>query len=123
MARATGCSLSASTAAANASTCSSLVPAVVTTPVTWCRPWVNVPVLSKSTTSTVRMRSSASRSLTSTPDLAARSVEIAITSGIAKPSACGQAMTSTVTVRTTASSTLPSSDHTAKVRTPATAAK
>ena len=63
----------------------------------------------------VRIRSSAIRSLMSTPDFAARSVEIAMTSGIARPRACGQAMTSTVTVRTTASSGLPMAVHTTAV--------
>ena len=54
---------------------------------------------------------------------AARSVEIAMTSGMARPRACGQAITSTVTVRSTASGTLPSSVQAMKVRTPAPAAK
>jgi hypothetical protein len=69
------------------------------------------------------MRSSASRFSTSNPARAARSVEMAITSGIARPSACGQAMTRTVTVRVTASPTPPSSVHAAKVNTPAMRAK
>ena len=47
----------------------------------------------------VRIRSSAIRFLISTPARAACSVEIAITSGMARPRACGQAITSTVTVR------------------------
>ena len=67
----------------------------------------------------VRIRSRASRSLISTPAFAARSVEIAMTSGIARPRACGQAMTSTVTVRITASSGLPSSVQATAVRMPA----
>ena len=91
-----------------------LSPTVAATPVTACAPSVRVPVLSKSTTSMVRIRSSAIRSLMSTPDFAARSVEIAMTSGIARPKACGQAMTSTVTVRTTASSGLPMVVHTTR---------
>ena len=45
------------------------------------------------------------RSLTRMPPRAARPVEIATTSGMARPSACGQAMTRTVTVRSTAAST------------------
>ena len=79
------------------------------TAVTVGSPLVRVPVLSNSTVSTVRMLSSASRSLTSTPPRAARSVAIETTSGIARPRACGQAITSTVIVRTTASSGMPSS--------------
>ena len=63
----------------------------------------------------MRIRSSASRSLTRIPARAAIAVEIAITSGMASPSACGQAITSTVTVRSTASSGSPSSHHTTKV--------
>ena len=41
--------------------------------------------------------SSAIRSRTSRPFFAARVVEIAVTRGTARPSACGQAITSTVT--------------------------
>ena len=63
----------------------------------------------------VRMLSNASRSLTSTPPRAARSVAMDTTSGMARPSACGQAMTSTVIVRMTASSGLPTTDHTTAV--------
>ena len=40
---------------------------------------------------------------------------MAITRGIARPSACGHEMTSTVTVRVTASPTSPSSVHTKNV--------
>ena len=65
-------------------------------------PFVSVPVLSKMTTSSSRARSSAIRSLTSRPFRAPSEVEIAMTSGIARPRACGQAMTSTVAVRTSA---------------------
>ena len=74
------------------------------TPVTTGAPRVSVPVLSNSTASTARIRSSASRSFTRMPARADSAVEIAITSGIASPSACGHAITSTVTVRSTASS-------------------
>ena len=70
-------------------------------------PFVSVPVLSKMTTSSSRARSSAIRSLTSSPFRAPSEVEIAMTSGIARPSACGQAMTSTVAVRTSAPSGSP----------------
>ena len=72
MARASGCSLSASTAAASASSRSSPSPAsTAATPVTAGWPLVSVPVLSNSTASTVRIRSSASRSLTRMPARAA----------------------------------------------------
>ena len=68
---------------------------------------VSVPVLSKSTASMVRIRSNASRLRIKMPDCAASALDSEMTSGIASPSACGQAMTSTVTVRTTASLTSP----------------
>ena len=101
IARASGCSLSDSAAAASASTSSSL-PRAAAIPVTAGSPLVSVPVLSNNTALTVRMLSSASRSFTSTPPRAARSVAIDTTSGIARPSACGHAITSTVMVRITA---------------------
>ena len=89
------------------------VRSVPTTPLTAWLPFVRVPVLSKSTASIVRMRSRASRSLTRMPLRAATAVDSAITSGMARPRACGQAITSTVTVLRTASSTCPSErpDH------------
>ena len=52
---------------ASRSTSSSVSPAAAATPVTACAPLVRVPVLSNSTASTVRMRSSARRSLTRMP--------------------------------------------------------
>jgi hypothetical protein len=61
------------------------------------------------------MRSSESLSFTSTPFRAESEVETAITSGIASPRACGQAITSTVTVRTTADSGCPSPSQIANV--------
>ncbi len=45
-----------------------------------------------------------------------------MTSGMARPKAWGQAMTSTVTVRTTPVSNSPSNDHETRVRAPDTAA-
>ena len=78
---------------------------------------VRVPVLSNTTVSIVRMLSRASRSFTSTPAFAARSVAIDTTRGMARPSACGQAITSTVMVRTTASSVRPMSTQTIAVMT------
>ena len=81
---------------------------------------VSVPVLSKITTSSSRARSSASRSFTSSPLRAPSEVEIAMTSGMARPSAWGQAMTSTVAVRTSATSGSPRSHQATSVMTPAT---
>jgi hypothetical protein len=83
---------------------------------------VRVPVLSKRTVSMVRTRSRARRSLMRIPARAVRALEIEMTSGMARPRAWGQAMTSTDTVRTTASSLRPASDQAAKVTTPAPAA-
>ena len=115
MALASGCSESDSAAAAIASTSSSVRPPVAATAVTVGSPLVSVPVLSNSTAPTVRMLSSASRSLISTPPRAARSVAMDTTSGIARPRACGQAITSTVMVRITASSGCPMKPHTTAV--------
>ncbi len=53
------------------------------------------------------------------PDVAALPVAIATTSGIARPSACGQAITRTVIVRTMASSGMPSAVQTTAVSTAA----
>jgi len=61
--------------------------------------------------------------LTRTPVRAARSVEIAMTNGMASPRACGQAITSTVTALVTASSISPRTVHTVNVVTAAAAAK
>ena len=86
------------------------------------RPRVSVPVLSKITICTSRARSSAIRSFTRRPFWAPRLVLIAITSGIASPSAWGHAMTRTVVVRIIASSGLPIASHTASVTRPAPSA-
>ena len=110
-----GCSLSASAAAASASTRWASCPPETETSDTVGSPLVSVPVLSNRTVSTVRMLSSASLSLTRTPPRAARSVAIDTTSGIARPRACGQAMTSTVIVRITAASGKPTSVQTIAV--------
>ena len=85
---------------------------------TWA-PLVSVPVLSNSTVSIVRIRSSARRSLTRIPALADTAVDRAMTSGIASPRAWGQAITSTVTVLVMAVSRSPIADHTTNVTTPA----
>ncbi len=107
MARASGCSLSVSAAAASPNTVSASRPSAGSTPVTVGAPLVSVPVLSNSTTSTVRICSRARRSFTNTPPRAARSVAMETTRGMARPNACGQAITSTVMTRTTAVSGSP----------------
>ena len=53
------------------------------------------------------------------PLVAAIAEEIEVVNGIARPSACGQEMTSTVTTRVTASSVSPSASHTIPVITAA----
>ena len=63
----------------------------------------------------VRMRSNASRFFTRMPARAAMPVDTAMVNGMARPNACGQAMTSTVTVRSTAWSVWPSAVHTMNV--------
>ena len=71
----------------------------------------------------VRIRSRARRSLIRMPLRAASAVEMVMTRGMAKPRAWGQAITSTVTVRSIAWSGSPSSSQTAKVTTPTAVAK
>ena len=115
MARARGCSLSDSTPPASPNTSASSTPSAAATPVTTWAPLVSVPVLSNSTTSIVRIRSKASRSLTRIPFFAATAVDSEMTSGIARPRAWGQAITNTVTVRTRASPMSPSAAHATKV--------
>lgn len=117
MARPSGCSLAASTAAARRSTSSSVTRTPATSRTAGV-PFVSVPVLSNSTVSTVRIRSRASRSFTRIPDRAETAVEIEMTSGIARPSACGHEITSTVTLRSTASDAFPITAHTMNVTTP-----
>ena len=56
------------------------------------------------------------------PARAATPVEIAITSGIASPSAWGHEITRTVTVRSTASPMSPIAAHTTNVSAPAASA-
>ncbi len=67
----------------------------------------------------VRIRSRAIRSVTRIPDRDAFAVEMAVTRGIARPRAWGQAMTRTVTVRSTAKAGSPSRVHTSAVTVPA----
>ena len=63
---------------------------------------VRVPVLSTTTVSTFCSRSRASAFLTSTPSLAPRPTPTMIDIGVARPSAHGQAMISTLTAATIA---------------------
>ena len=78
-------------------------------------PLVRVPVLSNRKASTVRLCSRARRSLTRIPLRAAIAEEIDVVSGMARPRAWGQEMTSTVTTRATASSASPRASHTTAV--------
>ncbi len=89
------------------------------TPVTTWAPLVRVPVLSNSTASMVRMRSRARRSLTRMPARAEIDVDRLTTSGMARPRAWGQAMTSTVTVRRKAWSVSPRAAQRRRWRRPA----
>ena len=82
-------------------------------------PSVSVPVLSIMTTFTRGATSRARRRRTSRPWRAPSEVERAATSGMARPSACGHAMTKTVTMRVSASPTSPdTANHTANAATP-----
>ena len=118
MASARGCSEFASSVAASLSRAFSLMPSAGTMSVTAGFPWVMVPVLSSTTTSTPRRVSSASALLNSTPISAPRPVPTMMATGVARPSAQGQLMTSTATPAVMASVTLPvSASHTQKVAT------
>ena len=80
---------------------------------------MSVPVLSIITTLTRGATSSPRRRRTSRPFRAPMDVERAATSGMARPSACGHAMTNTVTMRVSASPTLPvTASHAAKAAMP-----
>ena len=96
MAAASGCSLARSTLAASRSTSSSSKPAAGTIATTVGLPSVSVPVLSTTSVSTFSMRSSASAFLISTPACAPRPTPTMIDIGVARPSAQGQAMISTL---------------------------
>ncbi len=120
MATAIGCSDDASTAAAMPSTSASVLPPYARTSVAPNLPSVSVPVLSNMTERILLASSKACRSLTRKPELAAKDVETATTSGIARPRAWGQEMTMTVTARSTAKlAPLPMRAQAAKVRMPA----
>ncbi len=93
-----GCSEPCSTAAARASTSSSVTSRpTTTTSVTLGRPTVSVPVLSNTTVSTLRRRSSAAALRISTPCSAPRPLATMMAVGVASPMAHGQAITSTAT--------------------------
>ena len=90
-----GCSLGASSEAANRSSVSSVHPSAHTTSVTCGLPSVMVPVLSSTTVCTVCAVSSASADLINTPYSAPLPVPTIIATGVANPSAHGQEITST----------------------------
>ena len=104
IARASGCSESASTAAASRQSASALAADVDEDRLALGQ---RAGLVEDDGVAPSRARSSASRSLTSRPFRAPSEVEIAITSGIASPRACGQAITRTVAVRTSAPSGSP----------------
>ena len=101
-----GCSERASTAAASESN-HERSPAGTTTSTSAIFPSVTVPVLSSTIVSIRRVSSSTSPPLMITPSWAARPVPTMIPSGVARPSAHGQAMINTATAAVNASSTLP----------------
>src|SRR5699024_10842824 len=92
-----GCSEESSTAPARRSSSARSVPSSVTTSVRVILPVVTVPVLSSTTVSTLRVDSSTSGPLMSTPIWAPRPVPTSRAVGVARPSAQGQAITSTAT--------------------------
>ena len=100
MASARGCSLARSTLAASRKISFSSNPAAATIATTFGLPSVSVPVLSTTSVSTFSMRSSASAFLISTPACAPRPTPTMIDIGVARPSAQGQAMISTLTAAT-----------------------
>ncbi len=99
IARARGCSLRASSAAASSSTRSRGVPSVVATSTTagWLR--VRVPVLSSATPRTRPRASRAAPPLTSTPCLLAAPIAATTVTGMEIASAHGEAATSTTRAR------------------------
>ena len=104
-ARASGCALCACSAAAACSTDTSSTPGTPSIRVRRGWPSVSVPVLSKATVSTRCAISSASASLMRMPCRAATPVPAMMAAGVARPSAQGQAITSTATACSRASST------------------
>ena len=102
-ARAIGCSEPASAAAATATTSSAVAGGAGATSVSVITPSVIVPVLSSSAMSTSFARSKTSAPLNRTPSSAARPVPAMTATGVARPSAHGQAISSTATAWSTAS--------------------
>ena len=100
IAAASGCSLPRSTLAASWRTSVSSKPGAGATATTLGLPSVRVPVLSMTSVSTFSMRSSASAFLISTPACAPRPTPTMIDIGVARPSAQGHAMISTLTAAT-----------------------
>ena len=100
MAAASGCSLPRSALAAKRSTCVSSKPDAATTATTFGLPSVSVPVLSITKVSIFSIRSKASAFLIRTPAWAPRPTPTMIDIGVARPSAQGQAMISTLTAAT-----------------------
>jgi hypothetical protein len=77
---------------------------------------VSVPVLSNTTALMWREFSKLVRLRINSPFFADAEVEIATTSGMARPNACGHAITITVTIRVSAKlNSLPTTNHTARV--------
>ena len=101
-ARASGCSLPPCRLAASASAASASTSGAGENASSRGRPRVRVPVLSKATVRTRWAISSASASLIRMPNFAATPVPAMIAVGVARPSAQGQAITSTATARITA---------------------
>ena len=119
IAAASGCSLLRSSAAASARSDDSSKPGAGSTPTSCGRPSVSVPVLSTTRVSTCRSTSIASASRKSTPACAPFPVATMIESGVASPSAQGQAMISTATAFSSACAMRgsgPTLAQTAKVR-------
>ena len=92
--------MASSTLAASRRISFSSNPAAATIAVTFGLPSVSVPVLSTTSVSTFSMRSRASAFLISTPACAPRPTPTMIDIGVARPSAQGQAMMSTLTAAT-----------------------
>ena len=122
IASASGCSLERSSAAASLSSAFSLMAGepsarvATTISVTAGLPRVTVPVLSSTTVPTLRRFSSASALLNRMPISAPLPVPTIMATGVARPSAHGQLITSTATAEVSASLMLPvSAIHTTKV--------
>ena len=119
MPAAMGCSERLSSAAATRNTSRSLRPSSATTSVTPKWPSVSVPVLSNTIASSWRARSNAARSRIKSPLRADNAVDTATTNGTARPRACGQVITMTVTMRSSAKlNARPAPSHATSVTVP-----